>query len=145
MSASLGRSGFSAWTFMIIAKCSATASRPKGSVGLVDDASTCGTPASRSTSGVCPPPQPSTWYAWNTRPSETASVSSTDSPSLRPSVCTATWTSYSSATVRHVSSERRCAPVSSCTLKPHTPASMPSSIVPRRDADPRPSRPTLIG
>ena len=144
-SASPGRSGLSAWTAMIIAKCSATASRPNGSVGFVDDASTDGTPASSSTSGVCPPPHPSTWYAWKTRPPATASVSCTDRPSLSPSVCTATCTSCSSATVRQVSSDRRCAPVSSCTLKPHTPAASASSIGACLDAEPRPSSPTFTG
>ena len=56
-----GSSGRSPWTATIIASCSATASRPNGSVGFVDEPMTCGTPASSSTSGTCPPPQPSTW------------------------------------------------------------------------------------
>ncbi|HEV8218760.1 MAG TPA: hypothetical protein VGQ05_00690, partial [Streptosporangiaceae bacterium] len=67
-----------------MSRCSATASRPNGSVGLVEDVTTSGRPASSSTFGACPPPQPSTWNAWNTRPAATASVSSTPPASFSP-------------------------------------------------------------
>ena len=57
----------------------------------------------------------------------------------------ATWTSCASATVSAVSSERRCAPKSSCTLNAHTPASSASSSGSGRDDDPRPRKPMLTG
>ena len=57
-----GQVGRSPWTATIIASCSATASRPYGSVGLVEEPITL-RHARRAcrTSGTCPPPQPSTW------------------------------------------------------------------------------------
>src|SRR5436309_6296108 len=51
-------------------------------------------------SGACPPPMPSTWYAWIARPPIAATVSWSSHDSLIPSVCIAIWMSWASATVR---------------------------------------------
>ncbi len=127
-------------------KCSPSASRPKGRVGLVEEPMTFGTPAIFSTLGTWPPPQPSMWKAWMVRPSSTFRVSSTDRHSFNPSVCRATWTSYSSATRSAVSSARVCAPMSSCTLKPDAPPSASASTSGASSEDePRPRKPMLTG
>ena len=104
-----------------------------------------GSPSSRSTSGACPPPQPSMWNAWMVRPASTASVSSTDRHSFRPSVWTATCTSNASATVTAVSSAVACAPTSSWILRPAAPAIRLSSSGSGRDEEPRASSAMLSG
>ncbi len=107
---------------------------------------TFGTPAIFRTLGTCPPPQPSMWKAWMVRPSRTRRVSSTERHSFSPSLCRATWTSCSSATLRAVSRARVWAPMSSCTLKPEAP---PSARASTRGAlcedEPRPRKPMLTG
>ena len=55
-------------------------------------------PASCRRSGACPPPAPSMWNAWTDRPANAASVPSTDSTSLSPSVWIASCTSWRSQT-----------------------------------------------
>ena len=102
-------------------------------------------PASASVSGQCPPPQPSTWNACQVRPAVTASVSSTESSSFMPSVCTASCTSWASATS---SAQRSCsgpAPTSSWILSPPPPARSTSSTGPGRAEDARTSRQALSG
>lgn len=107
---------------------------------------TFGTPAIFSTLGTCPPPQPSMWKAWIVRPSSTLRVSSTDRHSLSPSLCRATWTSYSSATRRAVSRARVWAPMSSWTLKPQAPPSASASTSGASwEEEPRPRKPMLTG
>ena len=86
MATLLGTAPDNPCTDKIMSKCSATASRPNGSVGFIDDPITFGIPARLRASGVCPPPQPSTWKAWAVRPSSTAMVSRTSRLSFSPSV-----------------------------------------------------------
>ncbi len=57
----------------------------------------------------------------------------------------ATWTSYSSATFSALSIAAGVLPQSSCTLRPHTPASTCSRRAPGNAPLPLPSRPTLTG
>lgn len=107
---------------------------------------TFATPAMRSTLGTWPPPHPSMWKAWMVRPSSTWRVSSTERHSLRPSLCRATCTSYSSATRSAVSSARVCAPMSSCTLNPHAPPSASASTSGAGcEEEPRARKPMLTG
>ena len=107
---------------------------------------TFGTPASCSTSGTCPPPQPSTWKAWIVRPSSTASVSS-----HRQALVEAVGVQRHLHVVLLGHAQRgvegaRCAPMSSCTLKPHDAAlDSASTSGPRRDDEPRPRKPMLTG
>ncbi len=146
MAASPGRSVLRSWAETIMPKCSPSASRPKGRVGLVEEPMTLGTPAIFSTLGTWPPPQPSMWKAWMVRPSSTARVSCTDRHSLRPSVCRATCTSCSSATRSAVSRARVCAPMSSWTLNPDAPPSARASTSgPASEDEPRARKPMLTG
>ena len=122
-----GRPGASTCTAATIARCSASAPAPNGTVGEVEEVSTRSRPASASRSGAWPPPQPSMWNAWIVRPPNAASVSSTDSASLRPSVWIASWTSWRSA---RSSAQRICsgpAPTSSWIFSPPPPARSASS------------------
>jgi hypothetical protein len=93
-----------------------------GRVGLVDDGSTLGSPATRMMSGAWPPPAPSVWKVWMVRPLKAASVVSTKPDSLSVSVWIATCTSISSATVRQQSMAAGVVPQSSCSLRPMAPA-----------------------
>ena len=64
--------GASTCTAATIARCSASAPTPNGTVGEVDEVSTRSRPASASRSGAWPPPQPSMWNAWIVRPPNAA-------------------------------------------------------------------------
>ncbi len=64
-----------------------------GPVGLVDDGSTLGRPATLMMSGAWPPPAPSVWKAWIVRPLKAATVSSTKPDSFSVSVWIITCTS----------------------------------------------------
>ena len=57
-----------------------------GRVGLVDEGSTFGKPATLMMSGAWPPPAPSVWKVWIVRPLKAAMVSSTKPDSLSVSV-----------------------------------------------------------
>ena len=57
-----------------------------GRVGLVEEGSTFGKPATLMMSGAWPPPAPSVWKAWMVRPLKAAMVSSTKPDSLSVSV-----------------------------------------------------------
>jgi hypothetical protein len=81
----------------IIGRCSTAALIPKGTVGVVDEQMTLGSRTRPSRSGTCPPPVPSTWYAWTVRPAIAATVSSSSAASCSPSVCMATATPRASA------------------------------------------------
>ena len=67
--------------------------RVNGRVGLVDEGSTLGRPATLMMSGAWPPPAPSVWKAWMVRPLNALMVSSTKPDSLSVSVWIITWTS----------------------------------------------------
>ena len=93
--------------------------------GVVDEARMFGSPASASRSGAWPPPQPSMWKAWTVRPPKAASVSSTDSASLRPSVWIASCTSWRSADVERASICGRRPPTSSWIFSPRAAGAQP--------------------
>ncbi len=58
---SSGTSWLRWWQTIIMSSSSSTELTPYGSVGLVDDGSTFGSPVTRRMSGACPPPAPSVW------------------------------------------------------------------------------------
>ena len=90
---SSGMSGLRWWQTMSMSRCSSRVLRVYGSVGLVDAGRTLGSPAILMMSGACPPPAPSVWKVWITRPSIARMVSSTKPHSFSVSVWMATWTS----------------------------------------------------
>ena len=122
-----GTFGFRLWQTMIMSNSSDCVLTPKGRVGLVELGSTLGWPATFRMSGAWPPPAPSVWKVWMTRPAMASMVSSTYPASFRVSVWTETCTSMSSATLRAARIMEGMAPQSSCTLKPHAPASICST------------------
>ena len=78
---------------MSMSRCSSSVLRVNGNVGFVEAGSTLGNAAILMMSGAWPPPAPSVWYVWMTRPSMALIVSSTNPASLRVSVWMATCTS----------------------------------------------------
>ena len=142
---SSGMSGLRWWQTMSMSRCSSIVLTVKGSVGLVDAGSTLGRPATLMMSGACPPPAPSVWKVWMTRPSMALMVSSTKPNSLRVSEWMATWMSNSSAIFSDMSIEEWVAPQSSWTFRPMTPARTCSASGSRALAWPLPSRPMLMG
>src|ERR671910_371635 len=137
--------GASTCTAATIARCSASAPTPNGTVGEVEDVSTRSRPARASRSGAWPPPQPSMWNAWTVRPPNAAAVSSTESASFMPSVWMASWTSCRSA---RSSAQRICsgpAPTSSWILRPAPPARSAASTGSGRADDARTSSAALTG
>jgi hypothetical protein len=56
---SSGTAGFRWWQTISMSRCSARVFVVYGRVGLVEDGSTFGWPATRMMSGACPPPAPS--------------------------------------------------------------------------------------
>ena len=47
-----------------MSRCSSSVFTVNGRVGLVEEGSTLGSPATVMMSGACPPPAPSVWKAW---------------------------------------------------------------------------------
>ena len=58
---SSGTAGLRWWQTISMSRCSARVLRVYGRVGLVEDGSTFGCPATVMMSGACPPPAPSVW------------------------------------------------------------------------------------
>ena len=58
---SSGTDGLRWWQTMSMSRCSSTVLTVCGRVGLVDDGSTLGRPATVMMSGAWPPPAPSVW------------------------------------------------------------------------------------
>ena len=139
------RPGSSTWTAATIAACSAAVSTPNGTVGVVEEVRIRSRPARRSRSGAWPPPAPSMWKAWTERPANAASVPSTESTSLRPSVWIASWTSWRSQTSSAVRIWAGPAPTSSWIFSAAPPARRPSSTRSAREEEPRTKSAALIG
>ena len=113
-----------------MSKCSSIVFTVYGIVGFVDAGNTFEKAAAFIMSGECPPPAPSVWNVCIVLPAMAFIVSSTYPDSFNVSVCIATWTSYSSATLKHVSITAGVAPQSSCILSPTAPANICSSNAP---------------
>ena len=62
---------------MIMSNSSDWVLMPKGNVGFVELGNTLGWLATRRMSGAWPPPAPSVWKVWMTRPAMASMVSST--------------------------------------------------------------------
>ena len=58
------------WLRTVIATPSSTALTPHGIVGVVEEQMTFASRTMPIRSGTCPPPVPSTWYAWTVRPGD---------------------------------------------------------------------------
>ena len=142
---SSGMSGLRWWHTMSMSRCSSMVLRVYGSVGLVDAGRMLGSCASSMMSGACPPPAPSVWNVWITRPAIAARVSSTNPASFRVSVWMATWTSYSSATCRDVLMDEGVAPQSSWIFSPIAPARICSAMGEMDEPWPLPSSPKFMG
>jgi hypothetical protein len=89
---SSGTAGFRWWQTMSMSRCSSRVLTVCGRVGFVLLGSTFGCAATVMTSGACPPPAPSVWYAWMDLPRTAASVVSTYPASFSVSECSATCT-----------------------------------------------------
>ena len=142
---SSGMAGLRWWHTMSMSRCSSAVLRVKGSVGLVEDGRMLGSCARVMMSGAWPPPAPSVWKVWMTRPPIARRVSSTKPHSLSVSVWMATCTSNSSATLSASSMTACVAPQSSWILKPTAPARSCSARGSRAEAWPLPSRPIFMG
>ena len=122
---------------MIIETCSASALRPKGSVGFVDDASTWSTPARAQHVGGVPAAA-----ALDVEGVHRAAVEHGQGVGDRQALVEPVGVQAHlhvvllGATASAVSRVRRCAPVSSWTLNPHTPPSSASSSGPLRRRSP---------
>ena len=142
---SSGTEGFRWWQTIIMSRCSASVFTVNGRVGLVEDGSMFGSPATLIMSGACPPPAPSVWYVWMVRPAMARMVSSTKPHSLSVSVCIATCVSVSSATRRAESMVAGVVPQSSCSFSPQAPAPTCSRSDSGRESLPLQRNPKLRG
>ena len=116
-----------------------------GIVGFVDAGNTFPKAAAFIMSGECPPPAPSVWNVCIVLPAIASIVSSIYPASFNVSVCIATCTSYSSATLKQVSITAGVAPQSSCILSPTAPANICSFNAPFVEQLPLPKNPKFIG
>jgi len=119
--------------------------RVYGRVGLVDEGSTLGWPATVMMSGAWPPPAPSVWYAWIVRPAIASSVLRTYPASLRVSVWIAACTPDASHTRRQASIAAGVEPQSSCSLNPPAPARSCSHMASSETVFPLPSNRMFTG
>ena len=128
-----------------MSRCSSSVLTVNGRVGLVDEGSTLDWPTAAMMSGAWPPPAPSVWKVWMVRSLKAARVCSRKPPSLRVSLCSATWMSMRSATDRQLSMAAGVLPQSSCSFRPMAPARTCSSSGSGRLTLPLPMKPRFIG